>query len=256
MASVTVGVSLKSYFGNAHAAAWFASAAALAAARPAVGRGDIELFVVPTYLQIGEALTAFAGSRVRVGAQDVSEFGPGAYTGEVTAAELAEVGATCVEIGHAERRRLFGETDDVVARKTALALQHGLTPVVCVGEAERTTFEDAAATVVAQLASALAGAPAGEVIVAYEPVWAIGAREPAPLWHIKAVMAALRRALVEVGGRAGSLLIYGGSAGPGLMTDLKDTVDGVFLGRFAHDLGQLAKVLDEASAVAAERGSL
>ncbi|MET0812997.1 MAG: triose-phosphate isomerase family protein, partial [Microbacterium sp.] len=231
-APVTVGVSLKTYFGNAQAREWLTTIAARAATHPGVADGTVQLFVIPTYLQIADALAAFAGTPIRVGAQDVSEFEPGAYTGEVTAAELAEIGVTVVEIGHAERRRLFGDTADVVAAKTATALRHGVTPVLCIGENEQTM--DAAATTIAQLRDALAGAPSGPVIVAYEPVWAIGAPEPAPATHISAVTTALRATLDELPDRDESVVIYGGSAGPGLLAALGDSVDGLFLGRFAH----------------------
>ena len=248
---VTVGVSLKTYFGHERARAWFADVARRAASHPAVAAGDVRFFVIPTYLQIPAALEAFAGTPVLVGAQDVSEYEPGAYTGEVTAAELAEVGVAVAEIGHAERRRLFGETDEITARKATAALAHGLTPVLCIGETARMDRTDAAATAVAQLRADLTGAGAGPVIVAYEPVWAIGAPEPAPADHIAAVTTALTEALAADPARGGTVVIYGGSAGPGLLTALGDAVDGLFLGRFAHDPDALEAVLDEASALAA-----
>ncbi|WP_345800362.1 triose-phosphate isomerase family protein [Microbacterium sp. AZCO] len=248
MAEVTVGVSLKTYFGHERARAWFADVAHRTSAHPAVTDGSVRFFVIPTYLQIPAALTAFQGTPVLIGAQDVSAFEPGAYTGEVTAAELVEAGVRVAEVGHAERRRLFGETDEVVAAKAAAALRHGLAPVLCIGESERGAGRDAAAATVAQLDADLAGAPAGPVIVAYEPVWAIGAPEPAPAEHIVAVARALREALDARPDRAGSVVIYGGSAGPGLLTELGDAVDGLFLGRFAHDVDNLLAVLDEAAA--------
>lgn len=268
MARVTVGVSLKTYFGNADARRWFDRVAELARTHAAVASGEVDLFVIPTFLQLGAALDSFAGTHVRVGAQDVSAYPAGAYTGEVAAAELHEVGATLAEIGHAERRRLFGETDDVVAAKAAAALTAGLTPVLCVGETRDETSQmssklgpgsafvksrpdRAAAEAIGQVRAGLDGAPAGPVIVAYEPVWAIGADEPAPADHIRAVTEALREAVTEV--RPGSIVIYGGSAGPGLLTRLGDSVDGLFLGRFAHDITNLGVVLDEAGALSKAR---
>ena len=252
-APVTVGVSLKTYFGHERARAWFADLAQRAAAHPAVTSGEVRVFVVPTYPQILPALEAFAGTPVLVGAQDVSEFGPGAYTGEVTAAELAEVGVAVAEIGHAERRRLFGETDAVTARKAAAALSHGLTAVLCVGETDRVDASAAAAATVAQLEAALRGVPAGAVIAAYEPVWAIGASEPAPADDIATVTRALTAALAADPAREGSAVIYGGSARPGLLTALGDAVDGLFLGRFAHDPDAFVAVLDEALALSEAR---
>jgi triosephosphate isomerase len=255
MSLVTVGVSLKSYVGHERARAWFADVAQRVAVHPAVSTGEVRLFVIPTYLQIPAALDAFKGAPVLVGAQDVSAYRPGAYTGEVTAAELAEIGVAVAEIGHAERRRLFDETDTVTAAKAAAALSHGITPVLCIGEAERLGSPAAALANVEQLAANLEQVPSGPVIVAYEPVWAIGAAEPAPDDHIATVTRALRAAVDADPARAGSVVIYGGSAGPGLLTRLGDSADGLFLGRFAHDPDALVAVLDEASALAASRGS-
>ena len=229
--TTTVGVSLKMYFGHSDALEWCRQVAALQ-----VPEG-VELFVIPSFPAIPAALEIFGGS-VTVGAQDLFWEDRGAYTGEVSGAELAELGVGVVEVGHAERRRLFGETEEVVALKTAAALRNGLTPVLCIGEPERSP--DAAAHCIAQLEAALAGAPARRVIVAYEPVWAIGAAQPAPAEYIRAVTAELKK--------TGHTVIYGGSAGPGLLTALGDDVDGVFLGRFAHDVAALAAVLDEAAA--------
>ncbi|BDZ54500.1 triose-phosphate isomerase family protein [Agromyces marinus] len=250
---VSVGVSLKMYFGHADARRWFEHVAASAAAHPAVVDGRVECFVIPTYLQVLPALAAFEGTPVVVGAQDVATEDSGAYTGEVSAAELAEVGVGLAEIGHAERRRLFGETDEVVAAKAAAALRNGIAPVLCIGESERADAASAAADTIAQLRSALADAPAGRVLVAYEPVWAIGAPEPAPASHIAEVSRALRTEIDALPGREGSLVIYGGSAGPGQLTRLDGSVDGLFLGRFAHDPAALADVLDEAALLADRR---
>lgn len=253
MSQVTVGVSLKMYFGHERARSWFDAVAARVRDHAAVRSGAVELFVTPTYLQVLPAVSAFAGTAVRIGGQDVSAEDSGPFTGEVSAAELAEVGATIAEIGHAERRRLYGETDEVTAAKTRAALRAGITPLLCIGETERQSPADAAVVAVAQLRSALEGADAGAVIVAYEPVWAIGAPEPAGHEHIRVVAAALRQAMNADAARTGSVVIYGGAAGPGLLTSLGDAVDGVFLGRFAHDPDALLRVVDEAAELAALR---
>ena len=252
-ARVSIGVSLKMYFGHSDARRWFVRVAELAAEHPAVADGRVEFFVIPTYLQVLPAVEAFAGTRTLIGAQDVSAWDHGAFTGEVGAPELAEVGVRVAEIGHAERRRLFGETDEVVAAKVAASLRSGITPVICLGEAERMPAADAAAEGARQLHAALDDAPDGRVIVAYEPVWAIGAAEPAPVAHIALVAEKLRAELDLLAGRGRSAVIYGGSAGPGLLAELGDSVDGLFLGRFAHDPDALAGVLDEAAALADAR---
>jgi len=246
-----VGVSLKMYFGHRQALDWCARVAELARTHPAVASGAVELFVIPSYPAIPSALEILEGSRVVVGAQDLATADTGAFTGEVSGVELAELGVGVVEVGHAERRRLFGETDEIVAQKTAAALRNGITPVLCIGETVQSEPADAAAECLRQLASALHGSVDGRVIVAYEPVWAIGASEPAPAAYIRAVCAILRETVRTLEGRDGSAVIYGGSAGPGLLTGLGSDVDGLFLGRFAHDTAALGRVLDEAALVAA-----
>lgn len=249
MRQMTIGVSLKTYFSSAQAMAWFEMIAQRARRHPAVIDGSVRVFVIPTYLQVLPALRALHGSPVLVGAQDVSAYPPGAYTGEVTAAELAELGVGVAEVGHAERRRLFHETDAVTAAKTAAALQQGITPVICIGETQSLDRSSAAFANVEQLAANLEGVPRGAVIVAYEPIWAIGADRPAHDEHIVTVIRALRAALDADDDREGSVVIYGGSAGPGLLTRLGDNVDGLFLGRFAHNPDAFVAVLDEAATI-------
>jgi triosephosphate isomerase len=244
-APVTIGVSLKMYFGHREAIRWCDEAAQIAAANPAVISGDVEFFVVPSFLAILPAIRAFAGTPVLIGAQDLATEDSGAFTGEVSGAELAETGVRLAEVGHAERRRLFHEDDDIVAGKTSAALRHRLTPVLCLGEPAHTP--DAAAFAVRQLEHALDNAPAGRVIVAYEPVWAIGAMHPADPAHVKTVCAAVRAALEHRPEREGSSVIYGGSAGPGLLSSLRPEADGLFLGRFAHDPIAVRRILDEAA---------
>ncbi|MFC7619489.1 triose-phosphate isomerase family protein [Microlunatus sp. GCM10028923] len=244
---ITLGVSLKMYFGHARTLAWCRDVARVATERRSVVPEQVELFVLPTFPALAPATAAIGDAPVAVGAQDLHWADDGAYTGEVSAVELAELGVRYVEVGHAERRRLFGETDEVIKLKSAAALRHGLVPVLCVGEPDRVDADAAIDIVHDQVAAALADAPPGRVIIAYEPVWAIGAPEPAPDQHIRAVCGALR-------GSAGadrneSSVIYGGAAGPGLLGRLDGTVDGLFLGRFAHDPAALATVLDEAAAL-------
>jgi triosephosphate isomerase len=242
----TVAVSLKMYFGVGRAKAYCSALASLAARHPAIRSGATELVVMPSFLAIPAALEACGSTSLRVGAQDLASEDAGAFTGEVSGAELAELGVTHVEVGHAERRRLFGEDDSMVRAKTQAALRHGLVPLLCVGEAERTDPESAAAVVVEQVGSAIPDGTPQRVLVAYEPVWAIGAEHPAPPAYTGAVCRAVR---VALGDRLRDVgIIYGGSAGPGLVKALGDSVDGLFLGRFAHDPSAVERVLDEISA--------
>lgn len=254
-APVVVGVSLKTYLGHGESLAWLASVARLALQRRAVQEGAVSLFVIPTFLQVLPALELFAGSPVAVGAQDVSAYPPGPYTGEVSASELAEVGVRLVEVGHAERRRLFGETDASIREKVQMTLLHRMTPVLCVGESDRLDPAAAAAVVRRQVLDHLSGAPGGRVIVAYEPIWAIGAASPASSEYIGAVADGVRSTLDDLPDRGGSSVIYGGSAGPGLLSSLGGSIDGLFLGRLAHNPTSLAQVLDEAADRARDRRS-
>lgn len=240
MSALTIGISLKMYFGRARTAEWCRAVAGIARSHPAVIDDLARLVVLPSHPYLLEMGALFASTPVRIGGQDLFWKDEGAFTGEVSGAQLRELGCDYVEIGHAERRRLFGEDDEVIAAKTAAALRNGLKPILCVGEQRRSTVEAAAAECVAQLHSS------GPVVVAYEPVWAIGAAEPASPGYIAAVCRALRS---HVSGP----VIYGGSAKPGLLTQLGDGVDGLFLGRFAHDPAAVAMILDEVVGLA-ERG--
>ncbi len=256
MARFVVGASLKLYFGRERTMAWSRAIDELCRSHPAVASGVVEPFVLPSFLSIPEVVELTGDGPLRVGAQDVF-WDEGPYTGEVSAAQLAEFGATIVEVGHAERRGLFGETDETVARKVDAVLAAGLVPLVCVGEEERGSADSAAAACARQLDAsigpALAAGRAGRVIVAYEPVWAIGAPEPAGDAHIRTVCRALRDALRRPGVADESAVIYGGSAGPGLLTRIADAADGLFLGRFAHDPAAFGRILDEARSCARER---
>jgi triosephosphate isomerase len=259
---LTIGVSLKMYFGHARTIAWAEAVADVARTHPAVTGGTVELFVIPTFPSLVPVRAALEGSGVLLGAQDLAWADEGAYTGEVSGRELAEIGVDLVEIAHAERRSLFHETDRDVAGKVHAAFRNHLRPLICVGESTRASRSDATATattdattdaiaeVTAQLdrsvATAVADGIAGPVIVAYEPVWAIGAPAPAPDDHIVGVLAGLEAHLATRPELAGSVVIYGGSAGPGLLTRGNGRIGGLFLGRFAHDPAAIRTILDEA----------
>ncbi|WP_077491089.1 triose-phosphate isomerase family protein [Sinomonas mesophila] len=249
-----IGVSTKMYFSHARTVQWCRGVAALAGGHAAVRGGHAGLFVVPGYLSVLAAREILDGV-ADVGAQDLAAQDAGAYTGEVSGAQIAEAGCTLVEIGHAERRRLFGEDDAVVRAKTTAALHSGLTPLLCIGEARHGPPEAAARECIRQIDDALAAARAsgasGRLIAAYEPHWAIGAPEPAPPSYITAVTQRVREHVRSLPDFPGSSVIYGGSAGPGLLTAVADGVDGLFLGRFAHDPAAVGAVLDEVSAVVA-----
>lgn len=244
-----IGVSLKMYFDHDRTVAWAEDVAGLARSRPEVRDGRVELVVLPSYASLPEVGPIAGGAGVALGAQDVAEHDSGPYTGEVSAASLAQVGCRYAEVGHAERRARHGEDDAVAGRKVAAAWRHGLVPILCVGERERVDADSAVEHCLAQVRAAVAHAGAGasgELVVAYEPVWAIGSTHAASAAHVAVVAKALRELLAEQAPVKTARVIYGGSAGPGVMSELDGSVDGLFLGRFAHDPRALGSVLDEA----------
>lgn len=241
-ARVLVGISTKTYLGHRASLAWLRAVTETGREHPAVVDGRVGLFVAPSFPLLESALRLATGTRVVVAAQDVSSDVAGAHTGDVPASLLAEMGVGMVEIGHAERRATRGETRDVVRAKLARAAEAGLTSLLCIGEASRLDPVEAAAVCLEQVADA----STGSLVLAYEPVWAIGAPAPAPAEHVRAVVDAIRAGLPSAS--ATTPIIYGGSAGPGLLETLRPAVDGLFLGRFAHDPANVARVLDEAAA--------
>ncbi|MFK0006539.1 triose-phosphate isomerase family protein [Paenarthrobacter sp. NPDC090520] len=251
-AKAVIGVSLKMYFGHARSVDYCRDVATIALKHPAVQNGGIELFILPVLPALPEAARILGPAHVGTGAQDIFWEDEGAYTGEVGGKTVAELGGRYVEVGHAERRRIFGEDDRVIGLKTAAAYRNGLTPVLCVGELTAGSPEEAIAQCTAEIDAALNRAatlgPAGRTIVAYEPQWAIGAPEPATPEYISAVARGLDAHLRTLPGQETSRVIYGGSAGPGLITELDTAVAGLFLGRFAHDPAALKTILDETAA--------
>lgn len=210
--------------------------------------GTVDVFIIPDHLTLASVATQLQSSRVpvKVGAQDAFWEDTGAYTGEASPAVLAELGCHFVELGHAERRRLFGESNADTARKAAAAVRNGLVPLVCIGERSQGAVSMAVGDCATQVEAVVkAVADDAELVLAYEPVWAIGASEPASADHVVGVVAAIRE-LPSVKSRKGATrIIYGGSAGPGLFDRVKEAVDGLFLGRFAHDPAAFVKTIRE-----------
>jgi triosephosphate isomerase len=212
------------------------SEALLAAVRDGVPSGA-RAGVCPPYPYLGLAAARLSGSAVSWGAQDVAAFDDGAYTGEVSARMLADLGCTWALVGHSERRTLFGDTDDQVARKTARAVAAGLVPVVCVGETLAERESGATEAVLARQIDAVCSvlARAGErCVLAYEPVWAIGTgltATPDQAQHAHAFI----RARLAAGGVAAAArlqLLYGGSVKPSNAAELftRPDVDGGLIG--------------------------
>ena len=192
-----------------------ANAALLDALRALPGAAPCDLAVCAPFPYLAQLQASLAGSSIAWGAQDCSAHEAGAYTGEVSAAMLAEFSCRYVIVGHSERRTLHGEGDQLVADKAKAALAHGLTPIVCVGEtlAQREAGETAA-VVKRQLSAAIHTLAhcISQVVVAYEPVWAIGTGRTATPEQAQEVHALLRQQLHAATEKSVAMtILYGGS---------------------------------------------
>ncbi|MCL2297927.1 MAG: triose-phosphate isomerase [Proteobacteria bacterium] len=214
-------------------------------------RPDDALAVCVPFPYLAQAQQALQGSTIGWGAQNVSEHAKGAFTGEVSAAMLADFGCGCAIVGHSERRSLYGEDDATVARKAQAVAEAGMTPIVCVGEtlAERERGETAQ-VVTRQLAAVLAHVSAEtkrRLVIAYEPVWAIGSGRAASEEDVHEVHAMLRGQL-EQAGVTGTRLLYGGSvkaSNAGALLNIAD-VDGALVGGASLDAEEFLAIAQAA----------
>ena len=213
-------------------------AAALVDAIKAGAPAGVGLIVLPPYPYLGEVLARCAGADIAVGAQDVSAHAKGAYTGEVAAAMLADVGARYTLVGHSERRQYHAESSELVAQKFLAAQAAGITPILCVGERlEEREAGQTEAVIASQLRPVLdlVGVAAfANAVVAYEPVWAIGTGRTASPEQAQAVHAFIRSQVADRDAKiADSLpLLYGGSVKPDNAASLfaQADVDGGLIG--------------------------
>ena len=198
--------------------------------------GKAELAVCPPATLLAQAAAKLKGGKLSLGAQDCSPEPGGAFTGDISAAMLKDAGASYVIVGHSERRTIHHETDELVRAKAEAALKAGLVPIVCIGEtlAERERGEQAA-VVVRQLRRSLPpGGTSETVVIAYEPVWAIGTgRTPTPA-DVTVIHNGIRALLAEIGGPRATKtrVLYGGSVKASNCGDLLtlDNVDGALVG--------------------------
>jgi triosephosphate isomerase len=228
-----IGTSSKMNLTSSEAAAY------LEALRPSVEDiTDRDLFVLLPFTSIWVARDRLTGSNIRWGAQDVHPEDAGAHTGDISAPMLVDLGCTYVEVGHHERRRDHGETDELIAAKVAAAQRWGMTAIVCVGEQRRVPFDRAVEELDRQL-QLLATSDLRRLVIAYEPAWAIGVgAQAAPAEWVGRVHAAIRARLASSKPESRTIpIIYGGSvdvAGAGALLQ-EHEVDGLFVGRQALD---------------------
>jgi triosephosphate isomerase len=212
-----------------------------------------EVLVAPPFTALDVVADAIAGSGILLAAQNVHWEAKGAFTGEVSVAMLKEARCTHVVVGHSERRQYFGETDETVRKRTAAALAGGLTPIVCVGETlEQREADKTVAVVTAQVNGALAGLGGEQVerlVVAYEPVWAIGTGRTATPQQAQEVHALIRdrlRALTSRGVAETVRILYGGSVKPDNIDTLmaQADIDGALVGGASLEVDGFARIVN------------
>ncbi len=232
---------------------------AVAAVDALRGRPDllaaVDVVLAPSATALDAAHRAIAGGRISLGAQTCHWEPSGAYTGELSAPQLADVGCASCLVGHSERRQGFGETNDHVKRKTAALLAAGLTPVLCVGEtvAERRAgkTEQVVAEQVSIALQGLAADRVARVVVAYEPVWAIGSGKAATPAEAVSVHRFIRRLIGSDHGEAaaGLRILYGGSVSPETIGGLLDQPDinGALVGGASLNMTTFLAILERAA---------
>nr|WP_232827318.1 triose-phosphate isomerase [Jiangella endophytica] len=213
----------------------------------------VEVAVLPPFTDIRSVQTLIDADRYNIayGAQDLSQHASGAYTGEISGAMLAKLGCTYVVVGHSERREYHGETDELVGAKIKAAYQHELTPILCVGEPLEVRQENRHVEhTLAQLDGALDGLPAeqaAKIVVAYEPVWAIGTGEVATPDDAQELAAAIRERLAKLYGAevaAGIRILYGGSVKAANVKPIMEQpdVDGALVGGASINADEFALI--------------
>jgi triosephosphate isomerase len=212
----------------------------------------VEVVVAPTFTALHAAAEAARNSNVAIAAQDLYWEREGAFTGEVSAAMIQEAGAEFVIIGHSERRTLFGETDATVNRKTAAAIAARLTPIVCIGETldqrERNETLDVLDRQIKQGLDGITAEQVGHLVIAYEPVWAIGTGRNATPAQAQEAHAHIRQRLrAWFGAEAADLchILYGGSVKPDNIRELigQSDVDGALVGGASLDVRSFAEIV-------------
>ena len=211
-----------------------------------------EIVVCPPYVDLQAALESAKGSQIAVGAQDVYWKDEGAFTGEISSAMLVAVACTHVIVGHSERRQYFGETDDTVNLKLKSALEHGLTPIVCVGEVleerEAGLTEDVLRRQCLRAFNALSAKKAAKLVIAYEPVWAIGTGKTATPQMASDAHLLIRGEAAKAFGdefAAQLRILYGGSVRPDNATALmsEEEIDGALVGGASLDAKSFAAIV-------------
>jgi triosephosphate isomerase len=221
---------------------------------PRVPESGPEVVICPPFPSLGKAVELCLQSRVRVAAQNMHEEPEGAFTGEVSVPMLLDLGVHGVILGHSERRQYFGESDEALVRKVPAALRAGLEPILCVGENESQRDGDQTEGVLTrQIEADLADVPEdrlGDVVIAYEPIWAIGTGRTATPEQAQEAIALIRRLIESRSTDAADTIriLYGGSVKPGNASELisQPDIDGALVGGASLDPGDFAAIVHAA----------
>ncbi len=214
--------------------------------------------VCPPYTALQLAAEVLKDTRIKIGAQDLYWEDSGAFTGEVSAPMLKSAGCSYVIIGHSERRQYFNETNETVRQRLLTALRASLSPIVCVGETlterEAGVFKEVVREQISEGLREMSGADLEPVIIAYEPVWAIGTGKTATPGQAQEMHSYIREILSETFGSSTSentLILYGGSVKPGNTADLlsQDDIDGALVGGASLDADSFAGIISAAERI-------
>lgn len=195
------------------------------------------------YTDLATMVKSLHGSRIQLGAQNVHWEDSGAYTGEIAAAMLTEIGVNYVVIGHSERRQYFGETDETVNLRLKAAQRHGLIPILCVGETKAQRDADETENIIInQLKQDLLEVDQGRLVIAYEPIWAIGTGDTCEATEANRVISLIREQLTN----KDVAIQYGGSVKPSNIDEImaQPEIDGVLVGGASLDAAQFARIVN------------
>jgi triosephosphate isomerase (TIM) len=229
------------------------AAAFVDALLPRIAATQHDVVICPPFTALSAVVERRYGTAVKVAAQNMHEAESGAYTGEVSAQMLVELDVEAVVLGHSERRQLFGETDEALARKVPAALAADLEPILCVGESEEARDAGQTEAVLdSQLQADLAevsSADIARVVIAYEPIWAIGTGRTATSEQAEEAIAFIRDVVRQRGAAADEVrILYGGSVKPGNAAELlgRPEIDGALVGGAALDPDDFAAIVEAA----------
>ncbi len=211
---------------------------------------EVDVFIIPSMGTLYPVAKTLQDSVVGVGAQNIAPMENGAMTGEFSIESAMDLNLQYIELGHAERKRIFHEDYDMIHEKVKLTLKYGMTPIICIGETKKGEGREAELSLqIQKIFKNLPKIELEKVVLAYEPEWAIGQKEPAKATYVHKTLEMIRDILEDTYGkevRENLRIIYGGSANKENARELvsSDQADGLFIGRFGHDLDNFQEIVE------------